>query len=400
MKRLTFLQTTSFYPPYHLGGDALHVKYLAQELAKLGHDVHVLHSKDAYRVKRKKTVNPDKQTPIVNHTIDTWHNYTAYNTYLLGESPKITKTFQTLIKEINPDIVHHHNISLLGYPLLKKQTNYINLYTAHDFWLICQQNNLLKNNKICKKTSCVMCNLKNARTPQIWRKGKTLQKASKQIDLMICPSQFLKTVLSESFNINMTVLPNFVPPPPKTIEPSSFSNYFLYAGLLEEHKGIMNLVKAFKDSNIDAKLVIAGTGQRYSAIQRFIQKYGLERKILLLGWVEHDSLYPLLREANALIIPSICAENAPLSALEAFSVGTPVIASNVGGLPEIINHFDKQLIYDNEEELKILLKNTPSKKYAQDKLKALYQEHYSPQAYVNAYLSNIRSLENLPNIIA
>ena len=53
METLKILFPTSFYPPYHLGGDATHVKYLAEELAKKGHEVHVLYSLDAYQIKRK-----------------------------------------------------------------------------------------------------------------------------------------------------------------------------------------------------------------------------------------------------------------------------------------------------------------------------------------------------------
>ena len=53
METLRFLFTTSFYPPYSIGGDATHVKYLAEELAREGHEVHVVHSIDAYRAKRK-----------------------------------------------------------------------------------------------------------------------------------------------------------------------------------------------------------------------------------------------------------------------------------------------------------------------------------------------------------
>ena len=52
--------TSTFYPPYHIGGDAVHVKYLAEELAKRGHEVHILHSIDAYNVKRKKLARANR----------------------------------------------------------------------------------------------------------------------------------------------------------------------------------------------------------------------------------------------------------------------------------------------------------------------------------------------------
>ena len=68
MESLRFVMTTSFYPPYHLGGDAVHVYYLANELAKIGHEVHVIHSIDAYNLKRSTSPSND----FDNHEI-VWH---------------------------------------------------------------------------------------------------------------------------------------------------------------------------------------------------------------------------------------------------------------------------------------------------------------------------------------
>jgi glycosyltransferase involved in cell wall biosynthesis len=140
METLTFLMTSTFYPPYHIGGDAVHVKYLAEELAKRGHEVHILHSIDAYNVKRKKIPAQTETNGVYIRQVKTHFNYTSYAAYFSGNSSKISKQFENLVKEIKPDVVHHHNISLLGYNLLKKQRNYRNIYTAHDYWLICQQN--------------------------------------------------------------------------------------------------------------------------------------------------------------------------------------------------------------------------------------------------------------------
>lgn len=143
METLKFLFTSSFYPPYHLGGDAKHVQYLAEELVRKGHEVHVLHSIDAYRMKRrsqlpKRTISEG----VITHPVITRLSLTPYEAYMLGNSRTIGKQFQTLVKQLKPDVVHHHNIALLGYNLLRKLGNYENLYTAHDLWLICPENDL------------------------------------------------------------------------------------------------------------------------------------------------------------------------------------------------------------------------------------------------------------------
>lgn len=70
MKSLKIVMTTTFYPPYHIGGDAIHVYHLSNELAKRGHEVHIIHSIDSYRWQRKD--EPKNQYP--NHDNITLHS--------------------------------------------------------------------------------------------------------------------------------------------------------------------------------------------------------------------------------------------------------------------------------------------------------------------------------------
>ena len=63
---LKILFTSTFYPPFHLGGDAVHVKYLAEELVKRGNEVHVIHSLSAYLLKRGALKNSQQEEPLTN----------------------------------------------------------------------------------------------------------------------------------------------------------------------------------------------------------------------------------------------------------------------------------------------------------------------------------------------
>lgn len=395
METLKFLFTSTFYPPYHIGGDAIHVKYLAEELAKRGHEVHVMHSLDAYKVKRRKDPLVRVEVHgIYVHTLKTPLNLSPYITYVFGNSSPILKKFDKLVKEVKPDVVHHHNISLLGYGLLKKRGDYLNFYTAHDYWLICQRNNLLKSDlEICNGGSCFLCSLRNGRPPQLWRHLKEFKKAVESIDVLIAPSNYVKNKILKHFDIRAVTIPNFAPEPPNFIEPSDFSDFFLYAGVLEKHKGIMNLMSAYKEisDKIDSKLVIVGSGSLETEIRKYIKRSRLENKVILLEWINHASLYRLLKDANALIIPSICPENCPLIAVEALSVGTPIITSNKGGLPEIVEKIDKGLIYSSIGELRLILLNFDKSKYPPHAVKAVYEKHYSPRVFLEKYLSLIFS---------
>ncbi len=387
--------TSTFYPPYHIGGDAVHVKYLAEELVKRGHEVHVLHSIDAYNVKRKKLTEPTETNGVYIHSVKTHLNYTSYASYILGNSPYANKQFENIVKEIKPDVVHHHNISLLGYNLLKKRGNYRNFYTAHDYWLICQQNNLLKNrSQIChREASCFLCALKCKNTPQIWRRFGRFESAIKDVDVMLAPSAYVTGVLSQSLGIEVITLPNFVPKPPDFLKPLGMSNFFLYTGVWERHKGVQDLLEIYKEKvrEIDATLVVVGTGSLNCKIREFVKKNNLLERVVILGKVDHCRLYQLLRAANALVIPSIWPENCPLIALEALSTGTPVIASKKGGLPEIIKKVDSSLIYKSKDELKQILINFKSSNYSRFKIKKVFGDNYSPKVFLNKYFEMVLS---------
>ena len=388
METFTFLMTSTFYPAYGIGGDALHVKWLSEELGRAGHQVHVLYSEDAHRIKRKGLPNGRQSDTVRLHTLKTPLSLSPYMAYVLGHSSG-TKRFRDLLKEIRPDIVHHHNVSLLGYGLLRKSGSYLNLYTAHDYWLVCEQNNLLRNGlEQCEHPLCFSCALKLRRPPQLWRQCKEFEQSAEDIDVLIAPSNYLRSRISQHIQTNAVCIPNFTPKPPSRIEPSPFSNFFLYAGLLEKHKGISDLVHGYEQisHDVSANLIVAGEGSLRDWVAKFTATHGLNDRVTTLGWVSQAFIYRLLKDANALVIPSICAENCPLIALEALSVGTPIIASNVGGLPEIVSKIDGGRAYGSLEQLKRALLNCPVKSTDQERAaKSIHEKHYSAKAYLREY---------------
>jgi glycosyltransferase involved in cell wall biosynthesis len=164
--------------------------------------------------------------------------------------------------------------------------------------------------------------------------------------------------------------------------------------MLEKHKGILNLLDLFKElrNDLNAKLIIAGGGSLKYYIQDFIAKNSLHDLISFVGFVDDKKLYSLYANALAVIIPSIWPENAPLVALEALSVGTPVIASNNGGLPEIVSKIDRKLIFSNQTELINLLIGNSEIQFSRERLKEIYERDFSPKAYVTRYLEIIQGI--------
>jgi len=351
-----FLFTTTFYPPYCLGGDAFAVKYLAEALACRGHDVSVMHSIDAFRLKSKKAVASEEQGLVNVFPIKSRIAFPEpLSAFFLGNSPKAKRLFEKLLQK-KPDIVHHHNISLLGFDLLKKRGNYCNIYTAHDDWLLRQ--NIL----------------------QFWRKLPAFKQAIESIDFAIAPSNWMKRTLETKIKNKIVVLPNFVPAP-RVQKESRKKDFFLFVGSLEKQKGILELVEAISETG--KKLVIAGEGSLYGKITKTINSKRLQERISLAGWQSRKTLFLLYSEAQALVLPSLSNENCPLAALEAMACGTPIIVSNVGGLPEIAEKISEKLIFrQNNLKQKILSYNRAEFPNVQ----SAFEQNFSETAFLKKYL--------------
>src|SRR6266581_282892 len=120
METLKFVMTAAFYPPYHLGGDANHVRYLAEALVAQGHEVHVEYSPAALA--------------------------------------SVRRHHDELIESVRPDVIHYHNLSLLGLDLIEVPSSALKMYTAHDYWVRCPRNDLFKfNQRLCEKPTCLTC---------------------------------------------------------------------------------------------------------------------------------------------------------------------------------------------------------------------------------------------------
>lgn len=396
MESLKFVMTTTFYPPYHIGGDAVHVYHLSNELAKRGHEVHVIHLLDSYLLKKSKPSGVfDNDKGVIVHSIKSpIGRLSPVLSYITGRYIPLESKILNLIKEISPDVLHHHNIAGFGPFILKAKAPKV-LYTAHDYWIICPQNTLSKKNgHLCKENfSCSICSLFHKRPVQLWRLNMPINNLLRDVDAIITPSYFVKNKFRE-FGINkkIKVIPNFIPAVGSETDFCSklFSYpYVLYVGVLEKHKGVIKLIKVFHEieNEINCKLIIVGEGSLFNEIKKNIEKFN-SNNIILKGWISENQLYSLYREARSVVIPSEWSENNPLVALEALSFGTPVMVSNNGGLPEIARKI-KIPAFDSEEELKNLLLKIDKNEIEFEDPYSIYKQNYSPSGFISKYLSLI-----------
>lgn len=377
---MKILFTTSFFPPYHVGGDATHVKYLAEALAKEGHDVHVMFSIDAYKLKRKEQPEmPKSWNDVKVHIIEAPSGKLEpiFN-YIFGTQKYTYNFFKRLIEKEKFDVIHHHNISLLGYGILKKIGNYKNIYTAHDYWLICHKYDYFKFGKICNKRTCFTCTLAHRNPYLFHRLGKNFKNALNDIDLIISPSKFMKTELKKYLDNKIEVIYNFVPEAPKKLPHIQHKDYFLFVGQLEKHKGILELIEIFKEIP-NKKLLIVGEGSLSNKIKKIIKKCN---NVKYLEWKSREEVLAFMKNANALILPSKWGENMPMVIIESLSVGTSTIATNVGGISEITKKVDSNLLFEIDDFKKLIetIKNF-KRKISRKKIIKIFKENYSIKIY-------------------
>jgi len=129
---------------------------------------------------------------------------------------------------------------------------------------------------------------------------------------------------------------------------------FGYIGSLVDSKGVFVLLKAFEGIN-NAVLNLFGT-----AIETTVQKINhMSENIIFHGPFNHSEINNIFKNIDVLIVPSICMENSPLVIREAFATKTPVIASDIGGLSEMIRHGENGCLFKagNSEDLRNIIQN-------------------------------------------
>ena len=158
-----------------------------------------------------------------------------------------------------------------------------------------------------------------------------------KIELFVTPSLFFKNKIESSSLIHSKVVHLCNPCLKRPINEINVNpkNYFLYFGRLSKEKGIDILIKSFL--NIDKELYIVGKGPEEGRLRALCNDLKIGHKIKFLGFKSGKELDDLIYNTIAVVLPSQWYENGPYSAIEALSKGKPLIVSQYGGLPELID---------------------------------------------------------------
>jgi len=317
-----------------------------------------------------------------------------------------------MLDEIQPDIAHIHLFmgglsSSILTALHQKKIPVIQ--TVHDYRLLCPafsftdgDNNICE---LCKDKFYLRCMIKKCSEKNLAQSAmlsfdayfrKYIVKPVNLIDQFIFVSSFSMEKHIEfepSYKSKALKLFNFNPQL-HTVKPAPLKgNYFLFYGRLSAEKGLDILIKAALMANIPLKVV--GTGP---LMEKF-ENTSFDN-IEFLGFKQGSELWDLVRNASFVVVPSVWYENNPLTIVEAYSYGKPVIGSKVGGIPEIIEESETGYLFQmgDEEDLAAALQkanNVSESRYSQMSANArqFAEIHFNPDLHYHELMNIYNNLK-------
>lgn len=299
-------------------------------LRSRGHNVHVV-------TKHNRDLHGSRRTTLLRNAV--------WNAGTFSELNRIAH-------DIQPDIAHFTNLFPIFSPAAywAFQKNRIPVVQSlHNYRMICPGSLLMRKERFCQK-----CVGKKFAWPGVvhgcYRKSRVLTAVAaasnafhrtigtwdSKVDRYIALTefsreQFVKGGIPEG---KLVVKPNFVLRQSEFRE-SSDSNYSIYVGRLSHEKGVGVLLDAWKDIDPSIHLKIAGSGPLESAVRKADAS---SPNIQFLGELQHADVMQQIANARVAIVPSVSVETFGRVVIEAYCVGTPVIASDIGAIAENVCH--------------------------------------------------------------
>jgi glycosyltransferase involved in cell wall biosynthesis len=277
------------------------------------------------------------------------------------------RKMEVLLDEQKPDLAHIHNIyhqispSIL--PVLKRR-NIPVVMTLHDFKLVCPNYTFLRDGNPCEscegkyfyKATLHRC-VKNSFWSSLVCSLETyfhrfLKIYQNYVDVFITLSEFSRKKMIQ-YGINekkLSLLRNYVDLPSNGSGLDS-GKHILFFGRLSEKNGIITLIQAMERTK-EIPLVVAGEGELLSTLKEYVSEKKLNN-VTLAGFLEGEKLEKAIKNSLFTVFPAICYHNCPMSILESFAFGKPVIGSNLGSVPELIEDEVNGLLFEpnNVEKL-------------------------------------------------
>ena len=343
---------------YPNGGSETYIFSIGRQLQEMGHEVQYFGMEHEGRIVGNRAESYTENM--------SFRDSSSGGGGLSGKISKLTYPFKIIysgdakrkirkvLEDFHPDVVHLNNINFQITPSVIDEIKDFDpkiriVYTAHDPQWVCP-NHMMRvpstgelcsrcidgDVKWCTKLSCIhnsrAQSLIGTMEAEFYQRRKTYEK----VDVIIAPSEFMNRTLSRSPQLagRIVTLHNAVNAAPESAADRIFghesreASYVLYFGRFSEEKGIRTLLKAVRELP-EIPFVFAGKGELEDEVN------GLSN-IRNEGFCESSKMAELIRGAAFTVFPSEWYENCPYSVIEPQLVGTPVLASNLGGTPELL----------------------------------------------------------------
>lgn len=354
---MRILHVVHQYLPEQIGGTELYTHWLTQELSGRDHELAIFHRRSAAGAgvhrRRENKVEVwsawNGRFQPTNHFLSTFRN------------PPLQKAFIDTLDTFNPHVVHIEHLMGLPVTLLttlqRRRIPYI--VTLHDFWWVCANAQLITNDtqEVCagpdRFRNCARCAVARSPNPALRiarpvltaplsQRNRLLKNGLRHAACLIAPAPFVQNWYTDHDipTTHMTVVHPGLDYPADIPEHHEKSRPFRigYIGGLASQKGVHTLIKAFTNLSTPlpdqpAELWIAGDLTVDPDYVIHLRQLAAEN-VRFLGQLDRDVIWKMLAELDVVVVPSLWYETFCFVISEAFSVGVPVIASDLGVLAD------------------------------------------------------------------
>lgn len=321
------------------------------------------------------------------------------------------RNFRRLIRDESPDVVYVlQQINALS-PSIFKACHDEGVRVVHrlsDFNMMCPRSDFLCDGEIC--TSCIhgdyhkafaRCCCHGSRATTLVRVASMKFHQSRRlfsfVDAYVCPSAFTARLLEASGVPHKKI--SVIPTPAICSSDAGFkgsgeqtatsSPYVLYLGRISPEKGIDYLVKAVEEKP-SLRLIITGKieGDYADQIKRRVEQGHASGRVTFSGFVSGEEKAALIRGASCVACPSVWYENLPNAVLEAYAYGKPVVAFDVGCMPEVVRDGETGYVVPLgnvtvlAERLSRLQRDRDLARWFGESARQLSRSVYSPEAHL------------------
>jgi len=337
------------YPPHFIGGAELIAHYQAKKMKEMGHDV-IIFAGDSEADGKRYDLHQETYDGLLVYRVRLQsEDYSSHFINFFHHA--VHEHFTRLLDDFSPDVIHFHNLMGLSAALihLAARKGIKTVLTLHDHWGFCLKNTLVKREEeICPDYSqCEECmpfiHDEGMRGIPIFMRKDFLAMQFLEVDAFICPSRYLAEVYIKAgmpkekfkvigYGIDVERFSRV------SKEESPGRLRFTFVGYLGWHKGIHIILNAL--SQIDLKehfrINLVGIGSEMENYKQWVKEMGLQNTVRFWGKIDNSHIEEVYRETDVLLLASVWPENEPVTIMEAMAARTPVIASRIGGIPELV----------------------------------------------------------------